>query len=606
MKKIIIDFYKKNLIRAKEHKIISSVIILFLFISFYFIFSSGSDSSISYQYTIVKRGSITSTVSGTGQITPNSQVDLKPKVNANVVAVYVKSGDRVNKGQVLFRLDATDAYKQVRDASTALESAELALLKLKNPKTIDVITINNSIKQEEDSKKNEDIKVKNAYKTLLNANLQAVSEVSYTGETAPTLSGSYLKEEEGQIKISVYQGGSSGYSFAATGLVNCSGQINTIVPQKICDSGLYIKWNSTIPQTNWIIEIPNTQSSNYLANYNSWHTTVTNRDIANAASDRSIESLKQKLDDLTPDDNDIDVRSAALQVKQKQNALYDAQVALSNYTIIAPFDGVMASVSADIGVSAVTASANNSTALGTIVTDKKMAQIVLNESDITKLKVGQKAKVIFDAIDNLEIEGEVVEINTLGTVTSGVVTYKSKIAFATDDARILPNMSVSVDILTDSKENILTIPNQALKRDKNGYYVEKESGQEVLNMRASSTRRSTNSSSSYDFSSSTTGTSSSRKFRNSTGTRQLSNGNTNVNNINSLLIRVPVTIGIEGGTDTEILTGLREGETIILKKVTTVSSSNSSAPSITSLFRPQTSTTRTSGGTGSGAGFRAQ
>ena len=606
MKKIIIDFYKKNLIRAKEHKIISSVIILFLFISFYFIFSSGSDSSISYQYTIVKRGSITSTVSGTGQITPNSQVDLKPKVNANVVAVYVKSGDRVNKGQVLFRLDATDAYKQVRDASTALESAELALLKLKNPKTIDVITINNSIKQEEDSKKNEDIKVKNAYKTLLNANLQAVSEVSYTGETAPTLSGSYLKEEEGQIKISVYQGGSSGYSFAATGLVNCSGQINTIVPQKICDSGLYIKWNSTIPQTNWIIEIPNTQSSNYLANYNSWHTTVTNRDIANAASDRSIESLKQKLDDLTPDDNDIDVRSAALQVKQKQNALYDAQVALSNYTIIAPFDGVMASVSADIGVSAVTASANNSTALGTIVTDKKMAQIVLNESDITKLKVGQKAKVIFDAIDNLEIEGEVVEINTLGTVTSGVVTYKSKIAFATDDVRILPNMSVSVDILTDSKENILTIPNQALKRDKNGYYVEKESGQEVLNMRASSTRRSTNSSSSYDFSSSTTGTSSSRKFRNSTGTRQLSNGNTNVNNINSLLIRVPVTIGIEGGTDTEILTGLREGETIILKKVTTVSSSNSSAPSITSLFRPQTSTTRTSGGTGSGAGFRAQ
>ena len=606
MKKIIIDFYKKNLIRAKEHKIISSVIILFLFISFYFIFSSGSDSSISYQYTIVKRGSITSTVSGTGQITPNSQVDLKPKVNANVVAVYVKSGDRVNKGQVLFRLDATDAYKQVRDASTALESAELALLKLKNPKTIDVITINNSIKQEEDSKKNEDIKVKNAYKTLLNANLQAVSEVSYTGETAPTLSGSYLKEEEGQIKISVYQGGSSGYSFAATGLVNCSGQINTIVPQKICDSGLYIKWNSTIPQTNWIIEIPNTQSSNYLANYNSWHTTVTNRDIANAASDRSIESLKQKLDDLTPDDNDIDVRSAALQVKQKQNALYDAQVALSNYTIIAPFDGVMASVSADIGVSAVTASANNSTALGTIVTDKKMAQIVLNESDITKLKVGQKAKVIFDAIDNLEIEGEVVEINTLGTVTSGVVTYKSKIAFATDDVRILPNMSVSVDILTDSKENILTIPNQALKRDKNGYYVEKESGQEVLNMRASSTRRLTNSSSSYDFSSSTTGASSSRKFRNSTGTRQLSNGNTNVNNINSSLIRVPVTISIEGGTDTEILTGLREGETIILKKVTTVSSSNSSAPSITSLFRPQTSTTRTSGGTGSGTGFRAQ
>jgi hypothetical protein len=50
----------------------------------------------------------------------------------------------------------------------------------------------------------------------------------------------------------------------------------------------------------------------------------------------------------------------------------------------------MASVSGDIGVSAVVASSNSSTALGTIVTDKKMAQVTINESDVVKVHLGQR------------------------------------------------------------------------------------------------------------------------------------------------------------------------------------------------------------------------
>lgn len=77
------------------------------------------------------------------------------------------------------------------------------------------------------------------------------------------------------------------------------------------------------------------------------------------------------------------------------------------------------------------------------------------------------------------------------------------------------------------------------------------------------------------------------------------------------VVRVPVTIGMEGDTQTEITSGLREGEKIILKKTTTTTSSSASAPSITSLFRPQQQRTtgNSSGATNrtmGASGFRNQ
>lgn len=579
-------FIKDKVLIYKKTAI--TLLVLLCVVLGYQLFFKKAESVVTYQYATVKRGTLTSTVSATGQVTPNSQVDLKPKVNANVVGVNVKAGDRVRAGQVLFRLDATDAYKQVRDAKTSLAAANLALEKLRNPKSIDVMSVQNSIDSEEQAKKDQDTKVATAYRNLLNSGIQAVPDVAYTTETAPTISGSYSKGVEGQLKIVVYQGGPTGYSFGMSGLATGTGNVNTTVAQPLGDTGLYIKWNNANPTTNWIINIPNKESSSYLSNYNTYQNALTDRTSANEASDRTLASLKQKLADLTPGDDSLDVQSALLTVEQRQNSLSDAEQTLSNYTLTAPFDGVMASVSVDIGSSAVMASANSSAALGTIVTDKKLAQITLNETDIVKVKLGQKALITFDAIDGLSLEGSVVEMNTLGTVTSGIVTYKVKVAFNADDIRILPNMSVSVDIVTDSLDDALYVPSQAVKRDADGYYVEEDaaSAQGV-----STTGRVANASSTFvrPFASTTA---SSTRPRNSSSTftrTRGANGQTvaMAPATATTLRRVPVTIGLQTDTQTEITSGLREGERVVTKKTTTTAAQAAAqAPSITSLLRP--------------------
>lgn len=588
--------HSKNFIQ--NHRYISILLALIGISSLYFLFSSTPASSLTVQYGRVGRGTVTETVSGTGQVSATSQVDLKPKVNANVTQVLVAPGDKVYKGQVLFRLDARDAYKQVRDAQLSLDQANVALAKLKQPaETIEVLAIENSIKKIQASKISQDTTVANAYSNLLSGGLQAVPDTSYTTETAPTITGTYTKKQEGQIRINV-SNGTEGASLPVSGLVNTTIVYSSSVGQPIGDTGLFIKFNGSQSYVNWVIDIPNKRSTSYLSLYNAYVNAQQNRDIANADSDRQLAEYVQKLDDLKKGAKDIDLEAQILSVKQRENALLDANATLSDYTIVAPFSGTMASVSAQVGLSAVTAASNGATSLGTIVTDKKIAQITLNEADIARVHVGQLAEITFDAIDGLTATGTVADIDGLGTVTQGVVTYKVKIYFDSDDVRIKSSMSVSADIIITSKENVLVLPSGAIKRDASGYYVEKDadtlmatsSGVSMRMREASSTsQRLRRESSSEQFSASSTG-----GLQNRNGTLARASATASLP-ATTVFTKIPITIGIQGDALTEILSGLIEGERVVIKKTTVQTANSKTAPSITSLFRPSGQQARTSG-----------
>ncbi len=77
----------------------------------------------------------------------------------------------------------------------------------------------------------------------------------------------------------------------------------------------------------------------------------------------------------------------------------------------------------------------------------------------------------FDAIDGLELTGRVAEVDTIGTVTQGVVNYAVKVLFDTQDDRVRPGMSVSVAIITDSKQDVIIVPNSAVQTLNNRYFV---------------------------------------------------------------------------------------------------------------------------------------
>ena len=209
----------------------------------------------------------------------------------------------------------------------------------------------------------------------------------------------------------------------------------------------------------------------YLGTVNSNLSSLLNQKSSLETTKQTIINLERDIEILKINNptgaNPIDLQISNNNIEQKKVDLADLKAKLSDYTVRAPFNGVIAKVSVKKGDSVSTA-----TALATLISHQKIAEISLNEVDVAKVKVGQKATLTFDAIPDFTISGQVAEVDTLGMVTQGVVNYTVKIVFDTQDDRVKPGMSVSAAIITNVKQDVLLVSNSAIKSNGNGQYVE--------------------------------------------------------------------------------------------------------------------------------------
>jgi multidrug efflux pump subunit AcrA (membrane-fusion protein) len=84
-----------------------------------------------YALAAISRGTLVTSVSGTGQISASNQFDVKSNASGNVISLGVQEGRRAGAGAVIAQLDPTDAQKAVRDAEVNLQSAQLSLQQVK-------------------------------------------------------------------------------------------------------------------------------------------------------------------------------------------------------------------------------------------------------------------------------------------------------------------------------------------------------------------------------------------------------------------------------------------------------------------------------------------
>lgn len=623
----------------------------------------------------VEKGTLITSISGTGQVSVSNQVDIQSKVSGEVRALYVKEGDVVKTGTVLAQLDSSDAAKAVRDAQINLETAQLALKKLQAPAdNLSLIQAENSYKQ---AKRNlDELKKPPATYDLLqaqnaaaqaqrdfdqaktNSDQQAVTTTQSTQSTYEnaynSISSTFLDVPDMIIDLQSVQTSNtqlnddriSAYKFV---LGSNSPFISTFLDDytpasqqyaatfndfkttlRTSDqSVLYQLLSDSLDMTkavaknlqdanNMLDAIATKQSDPYYAStinslgLNSLRSTIQGdissinthitalqnakdsidttqqnspldsqkaKDAIAAAQERlnekqeyvkkliagatsedlatAEEQLKEKaaaLQKLKDGPTQLDLQSQQLTIQQKQQALADAQAGVADYAVKAPFDGTIAKVSVQKGDTA-----SSGTAIVTAITNQFIAQISLNEVDAAAVQTGNKATLTFDAITDLSISGAVVQLDTIGTATQGVVTYGTQIAFDTQDARIKPGMSVSASIITMVKQDVLLVPNSAVKSQGEIHYVE--------------------------------------IFPTTTAVTNTSQTNTVTSS--TLPEQKVVEIGSTNDTQTEITSGLAEGDQIVTQTLAGSSTSRTSTQSGASGLRIPGIT----GGATGGAGF---
>ena len=160
-----------------------------------------------------------------------------------------------------------------------------------------------------------------------------------------------------------------------------------------------------------------------------------------------------------------DLKQAAAEVERAEAALADAKVQLSYATITAPIDGVIGSVSTQEGET-VAAGLNSPTFVTIIDLDRLQVDTFVDEVDIGKVKPGQTATFTVDSFPSREFAGKVVAIYPKAVIQENVVNYDVVVEI-TDayDGVLRPEMTASVTIQLDTRENVLTVPAKAVKRE---------------------------------------------------------------------------------------------------------------------------------------------
>lgn len=164
-------------------------------------------------------------------------------------------------------------------------------------------------------------------------------------------------------------------------------------------------------------------------------------------------------------------------IAQTQTSLQDAWLTLqqSSTVIYAPISGAVTGLSLQPGsvIAAQGSAATSGQKVANIKTNARPAIVInLTEIDVTKVTVGNKATVTFDAFPDKTYTGRVVSVDTVGTVTSGVTTYPTVIQLDVENHNIFPNMAASASIMTQTKTDALIVPSSAVQTQNNESMVQ--------------------------------------------------------------------------------------------------------------------------------------
>jgi HlyD family secretion protein len=155
--------------------------------------------------------------------------------------------------------------------------------------------------------------------------------------------------------------------------------------------------------------------------------------------------------------------NAKAQVAQNEANLRQSEINLEHTVIIAPVDGVVVSRTVDVGQTV--AASLQAPTLFTIAQDLTKMQVDTNvaEADVGRVTVGQQATFTVDAFPGRTFRGEVVQVRKAAQVLQNVVTYDVVVSAPNNDQALLPTMTANVRIVTDTKEDVLRVPNAALR-----------------------------------------------------------------------------------------------------------------------------------------------
>ncbi len=158
-----------------------------------------------------------------------------------------------------------------------------------------------------------------------------------------------------------------------------------------------------------------------------------------------------------------DVMAAQAKVAQYEATLRKQEINLSYTKIYSPVDGIVVAKNVEKGQTV--AASYQTPSIAEIARDLKQMQVEVNvdEADIGSVKVGQRAEFTVDAYSDATFTGHVTQVRISPSTENNVVSYTVIVKVLNDEEKLMPGMTANVSLIVTEKDDVLLVPNAALR-----------------------------------------------------------------------------------------------------------------------------------------------
>ena len=421
----------------RRRTLIIIAVVLIIATGGYFIWRARQDAlraqQVQGRQVTVQRGTLIATVSASGSIAPEAQVMLNFQTPGTVDQVNVVVGQRVRAGETLAQLDIAELELAAQQAQQTFTIQQISYSQtIAGPKAFDLAAAKAQLAsawaQYNDVQSPEDSQVAQALAQLKKAQND-------------------LKQAENTYNdLIVGRATAKEYGVKGHGLGKAEEQMRAQV------------------------EVLRAAQDAAQVTYDRAARGATDAQLRSAWA--AVQQVQANLDRLTPDPERVAISEA--QVEQARAAYEQAKLRQDRASLTAPFDGQVGQVNITRGGS----SAGPGGAVLLVDTSRFHIDVSVDEIDIAKLQAGQTVTVSVDALPDTPITGQIDRIAPVATSQAGVVSYQVRINVDPTSAPLRAGMSANVTIVTDTRADVLLVPNWAIRIDRASgrMYVNRLSG----------------------------------------------------------------------------------------------------------------------------------
>lgn len=452
----------KPFLHKNGKKLVAVLVVLVLLIALFAPKGKKKAVSAETQYTTVspENRDITNVYSASGTLSAANAYTVKPLVKGEVLTADFEVGDTVEKGDVLYTIDSSDAISGVEKAALNLNQAQRSYDDAVDAQYIrtdiggtvasfkvrvgDVVTAGQEVAA-----------IRDDTTLLLSLEFPAADAANFTvGQSAEVLLDSTFEAIGGTVQsVSGADTLSSGNLLVRTVTIAVKNTGNLTAAQAATAT---INGVSALSSARFSYQREQTVT----AQQNGIVSALCVKEGAQVSADTALIQLSG--DNLTKQ-----VQNASDSLRSAELSVEDTQKQVDDYTITAPISGTI--ISKDVKVGDTVGTSASAVETMCVIYDMSYLEMTLNvdELEILSIKEGQEATITADAIPDQTFRGVVTSVSKSGTTTGGTTTYPVTIRID-EMGDLLPGMNATAEIVTESAEDTLSVPNEAIVR---GNYV---------------------------------------------------------------------------------------------------------------------------------------